>query len=342
MATIARPVKPDFLSLRPTSVIVSFSGGKDSFLALLEAIRSFGRAVVSAHYQEIEEDWPGTKEYGAAVCAQLGIPFYTSRGVYHGYRCIDCGHTYLFANPEQAVCRPPKGCGSRRHEEIALIDSVHDLIRWREKFPSDAIRFCTKYMKGAVWDAWARRNTHLLGERPVLVLGERWAESRRRATLPWIQPRHGFVRVTEVHLILDRSRRDAFRAHRDAGITPHYCYGAKWANWLRLQHRAWRERGIEPRWSYPHQWTHLRDLASLPQNIIDAMITTLMYEVEEEGGPRNACRDCFYDRDDWVRATYLIPSGKMMLDDAERIELETGFTRTQGVWLRDQLKVQSF
>ena len=337
-----RPAKPEFRALQPSSVWVSFSAGKDSFLALQEAIRIFGRDLVSAHYQEIEEDWPGTKEYGAAICDQLGVPFYSAKGSYHGFRCKDCGHTYLFANPEQALCRPPKGCGSRNREEIALIDSVHDLIRWRKMFPSDPVRFCTKYMKGAVWDAWARRNSALLGERPVLVLGERWAESRRRAQLPWVQPRHGFAKITEAHLILDRSRRDAFRAHRAAGIAPHYCYALKWANWLRIQHYKWRERGIEPHWSYPTQWIGLRDLEHLPDEIVELMVSTLMYEVDEEGGPRNACRDCFYDQDDWVQATYLIPSGREILDDADCIEQETGFTRTQGVWLNDRLKTHPF
>jgi 3'-phosphoadenosine 5'-phosphosulfate sulfotransferase (PAPS reductase)/FAD synthetase len=333
-----RPAKPDFRALRPTSVTVSFSGGKDSFLALQEAIRIFGQELVLAHYQEIEEDWPGTKEYGAAICEQLGIPFYSARGIYHGYRCLDCGHTYLFVNPEKASCRAPQGCGSRKKEEIALIDSVHDLIRWRKMFPSDPIRFCTKYMKGAVWDAWARHNGELLGDRPVLVLGERWAESRRRATLPWVQPRHGFSKVTEAHLILDRSRRDAFRAHREAGIAPHYCYALKWANWLHIQHYKWCEMGIEPPCSYPGQWDGLQALAALPDDVVQAMISMLMYEVDQEGGPRNACRDCFYDQGDWVLATYQIPSGKVVLDDADCIEQETGFTRTQGVWLRDRLK----
>jgi hypothetical protein len=331
------PPKPDFRSLNPTKVCVAFSVGKDSFDALVEAISTFGLTNVIAHYQEIEEDWPGTKEYGAEVCARLGVPFYTAKGVYHGYRCLKCGHTYLFADPQKAYCRPPQGCGSREKEEIALVDSVHDLIRWRRMFPSDTVRFCTKYMKGAVWDAWARRHTELLGARPLLVMGERWAESRRRGQLPWINQRHGMSHVTEAHLILDHSRRDAFRAHRNAGIKPHYCYALKWAGWLRIQHRKWREQGIVPRSSYPGQWDGLCDLDTLPDEVLTSMIDTLMYEVDEEGGPRNACRDCFYDKDEWVQATYDIPAGKVVLDDAALIEEETGFTRVQGYYLREQI-----
>src|SRR5436305_5062538 len=176
----------------------------------------------------------------------------------------------------QILVSTPQGCRSSNKEEIALIDSVHDLIRWRKMFPSDTISFCAKYMKCTVWDAWARRNVDLLGERPVLVLGERWAESRRRAKLPWVQPRPSFSKITQAHLILDRSRRDAFRSHREAGIDPHYCYKLKWTNWLRIQHHKWVTLGVQPQRSYPGQWDGLQELPTLPDGVVENMVTTLM------------------------------------------------------------------
>jgi hypothetical protein len=46
---------------------------------------------------------------------------------------------------------------------------------------SDGIRYCTEYKKSRLFESWAIANRELLGARPLLVSGERWAESHRRA-----------------------------------------------------------------------------------------------------------------------------------------------------------------
>jgi hypothetical protein len=65
--------------------------------------------------------------------------------------------------------------------------------------PTARIRWCTHYFKIALFDAWARRNRKLLGERPLLITGERWRESpgRERRLTAWewrdaltLQPGH--------------------------------------------------------------------------------------------------------------------------------------------------------
>lgn len=140
----------------PSKVVVSTSFGKDSIAALLLALETFGPDLVVAHHQLIEEDWPKTLEYGKSVCATLCVPLYVSQGRYHGYRCLDCGRRYLSAHPEKAMCRPPWGCGSHNKEFLRMVESVHDIIEWREKWVSKQVRACTKYFKTEVFNSWVR------------------------------------------------------------------------------------------------------------------------------------------------------------------------------------------
>src|SRR5713101_5597492 len=105
---------PLVLPSNPSKVVVSTSFGKDSIAALLEALETYGPALVVAHYQVVEEEWPDTLEYGQRVCDYLGVPLYTAQGKYYGYRCLDCGRTYLSAHPEKAMCRPPKNLSGNR------------------------------------------------------------------------------------------------------------------------------------------------------------------------------------------------------------------------------------
>ncbi len=149
---------PLTLPRHPSCVVVSTSFGKDSIAALIQALSTFGPELTIAHYQVIEEDWPGTLEYGQKVCADLGVPLYVSQGRYYGYRCLDCDHRYLSAHPEKAMCRPPKGCGSHKKELLRMVESVHDIIEWREKWVSKQVRACTKYFKTEVFNSWARNN----------------------------------------------------------------------------------------------------------------------------------------------------------------------------------------
>ena len=61
------------------------------------------------------------------------------------------------------------------------ITPVTDLALRRQWPPSPAIRWCTKYFKVALLDAWISQNRDWLGDTIVVALGERAAESPRRA-----------------------------------------------------------------------------------------------------------------------------------------------------------------
>lgn len=315
------------LPRQPSLVVVSISGGKDSIAALLKAREVFGPDRLVAQHQIILEDWNATPAYCQAVCDALGIPLYTAQGQYHSFLCLQCGQRHLSLFIEEAYCHR---CGSSQKEYLGMVEGIHDLIRFRRKWVDANARFCTGHFKTEVWNRWARQHSSLLGENPLLVLGERHRESRRRARLPALRYRDlrkGWV--LEWRPILDYRRRDAFRALRQYGIEPHECYKLQWRGMLRRQHQRWRE-GKEPHSSYPGQWEGLAHLDALSDHLLDEMIETLMYEVDAEGGPRCSCRDCFFKTPEELQATYQTEQGKALLDEGIALEQEINFTMKQG------------
>jgi 3'-phosphoadenosine 5'-phosphosulfate sulfotransferase (PAPS reductase)/FAD synthetase len=206
-----------------TKIIVSLSGGKDSAACLLDTLENYDIAQVIAHHQIILEDWPETIEYNQQLCKQLGVPYYQAQASYHGYACCRCQYHYLTSRNVQ-IC--PK-CQGREGRFLRMVKSVLDLVEWREMWPSLSVRFCTSYFKRDNFNMWARENKGLLGKSPVVVLGERWRESRGRAKLPYIRQRSNLEYMTEWRPILDYRRIDVFRKLQEHGIEPHYCYVAQ-------------------------------------------------------------------------------------------------------------------
>jgi 3'-phosphoadenosine 5'-phosphosulfate sulfotransferase (PAPS reductase)/FAD synthetase len=318
------PSVPD-LPGDPSLVVVSISGGKDSLAALLKALEVFGTDRVVAHHQIILEDWIGTPEYCQSVCDALGVPLYQSQGRYNAFLCLQCGHRHLSIFFEEAYCHR---CGSSEKQFLEVIDSVHALIRFRRKWVDARVRACTGHFKIEVWNQWARNNESLLGPCPILVLGERHQESRGRAALPALRYRDLRKHwVLEWRPILGYRRIDAYRALRNAGIDPHYCYRVQWRGMLRRAHQRWRQEGIPPHTSYPGQWDGLDRLDALEDAILDPMIETLMYEVDEPfAGPRCSCRDCFFKSPEEMLATYDTEQGRQLIDEGIAIEREINFT----------------
>ena len=219
------PLFPDLVPTPPepprgSKVIVSFSGGKDSLACLLLAREFYGAEQTIAHHQRILEDWPGTVEYSQEVCDRLGIPLYVSQGRYYGYACVACGNHYL-TSVERLWCRV---CGCREGSFLGLVEGVLDLVEWRKKWPSLDVRFCTSYFKRDVFNSWARRHPEILGEAPILIMGERWRESRGRAKLPYLRVRSQLKHITEYRPLLDYRRIEVFQKAHAYGIEQHYCY----------------------------------------------------------------------------------------------------------------------
>jgi 3'-phosphoadenosine 5'-phosphosulfate sulfotransferase (PAPS reductase)/FAD synthetase len=333
------------LRLRTFSrVIVALSGGKDSALALCYAASMFGVERLVAHHQIIPEDHAGTIEHCQLLCAFFGIPLYMSQMSYYAMLCRTCGNRHITADPKACWCHK---CKDREHQIIDHpITTIHGLIEWRERYPDMLSRFCTSWGKRDVFNTWCRQHEDIIGDAPILVSGERWAESTNRARLPVLGFRDSLREKSEFMLeyrpIIHLSRRDVFCQLRDAGIPLHPCYEALWREMLRIEHEDWRAGDPEthhPHISYPGQWTGLRELEVLPDDLLADMIHTLMYEVDEERhGPRCSCADCVFFSSLLHRASSRLRANQKIYRDALRIAETIPHKMTAKKGLQDLLK----
>ncbi len=83
---------------------------------------------------------------------------------------------------------------------------------------------------------------------------------------------------------------------------------------------------------------HSREIDYLPDTVLDSMIDRLLFDVDEEGGPRCSCVDCFFKPARQLRASYRTPQGRPVIEDAMRVEGEIGFTMKQGHSLKSLLE----
>lgn len=105
--------------------------------------------------------------------------------------------------------------------------------------PTRSNRWCTSYFKTRLFDTWARHRRVMLGDRAVLLSGERWAESEQRSRLPaweWrdaitLQPGNNDWpkgwRMLWVRPGIDQALHEVASAVIAAGIEPHAGYLAQ-------------------------------------------------------------------------------------------------------------------
>jgi 3'-phosphoadenosine 5'-phosphosulfate sulfotransferase (PAPS reductase)/FAD synthetase len=316
----ANPPFADRAKHRHDKVIVCVSGGKDSVVALLAALAIYGRERVVAHHCLVEEDWERTVEYIQGLCEALGVPLSISQARYYGYECLDCGHRYL-RQAEIQVCTK---CKSTNGRLVKIVSNLLDLVEWRQKWPDKRVRYCTDYLKIQVLNLWADENRYWLGEHPLVVIGERWSESTSRAELPEVRRRPTRAYLTEFRPVLALRRIEVFRIIREAGLSLHYCYALQWKRLLQEDHRKWRNEGIVPRISYEGQWDGLDQVELLSNAILDPIIERLMYEVDEEGGPRMSCVLCVFKSIIALATSASVKSARRHFDRAEGIEATSG------------------
>ena len=233
-------------------IVVSLSGGKDSTAMLLHLVEHYGPERLIAHYQVIPADWDETLPYVQSVCARLGVTLVAQQILYQpvgegtGVRTLDV----IDIKDKRDIV--PWGLPN-------TIADITDLAMRRGWPPSPAMRWCTSYAKVRVLDRWiaGQQNAGLkLGPDVIVALGERWAESPRRAKKVelWPRPRcqRKAYRVWNWLPVIAWSRRDVFRYLREHGIEPHPAY---------------RYQGMSDR---------------------------QMVDLDREGGPRVGCRFCIF------------------------------------------------
>jgi len=242
-------------------MVVSLSGGKDSVALLSYLVRQSDPAQYLAHYQVLPEDWPETLPYVQEVCAQLRVRLIAQQLLYAPTGDGTGVKRLAIRDVNGPADIVPLGTPG-------VIAGVTDLALRRGWPPSPATRFCTSYFKIALLDAWLRQERATVWPERLVLLGERAAESPRRARkaahaprLEWKTgqlPNGKRFRLDTPTVIYNAlplftwTRREVFRELRDAGITPHPAY---------------RAQGMQP-------WQ--------------------MYDEDAEGGPRTACRFCIY------------------------------------------------
>jgi len=234
------PPYPD----EPSALIVSVSGGLDSDYAALWTRQRWPESpIILWHAYLALMDWDETLDHLRMLSTALG-----------NCRLLICQAVY-----ELNGAITPSGCNGTT---LRLCHIVQDGDQWygpatdddpaalltllefarrarNGQPPTRKIRYCTDYFKIRLFNAWARQNRTMLGERAVLLSGERWAESTQRSYLTaweWrdaitLQPGnhdwpHGW-RLLWARPGIDKALHEVAGAVIGAGIEPHLGYVAQ-------------------------------------------------------------------------------------------------------------------
>ena len=226
---------------KPTAIVISVSGGLDSDYAALWARQRWPKHPLILWHAHLEAmDWPDTPAHLDMLAAALG-----------DCRLIICQAVY-----ELNGTTTPSGCNGTTLRRVQIVRdgaddygaatdtdpaAIRTLLDFARKArngqpPTKKIRYCTDYFKIRLFNTWARANRRMLGERSVLLSGERWAESEQRShVLPWewrnaitLQPGHrewprGW-RMLWARPGIDRALHEVAGAVLAAGIEPHIGY----------------------------------------------------------------------------------------------------------------------
>lgn len=170
----------------PTAIWVSVSGGLDSAAAALWARRRWPTAALTlVHMLLADMEWPEIDDQLDVLAATLGNATVVRRQAIY----------------ELTGDQTPTGANATRLRRVHDVDrhglatdadpaAITTLLDFATKArngqpPTASMRYCTSYFKSAVCDAMLRqaRTAGQLGARPVLITGERWAESPQRSRL---------------------------------------------------------------------------------------------------------------------------------------------------------------
>jgi hypothetical protein len=225
----------------PSTIIVSVSGGLDSDYAALWARRRWPKHPLILWHAHLEAmDWPDTPAHLDMLAAALGnCHLIICQAVYAlNGRTTPSGCNGTTLRRVQIVRDGADEYGAATDADPAAIRTLLDFARKARNGqpPTKKIRYCTDYFKIRLFNTWARANRHMLGERSVVLSGERWAESEQRShILPWewraaitLQPSHrewphGW-RMLWARPGIDRALHEVAGAVIAAGIEPHIGY----------------------------------------------------------------------------------------------------------------------
>jgi 3'-phosphoadenosine 5'-phosphosulfate sulfotransferase (PAPS reductase)/FAD synthetase len=240
------------------TVIVAFSGGKDSVACLLSLIEAgVKRERIELYHHDVDGagppfmDWPSTTAYCRAVARAVGVPLYLSwkEGGFEREMLRENAPTapIHFETPDGTVRRVGGSgpCGTR--------------LRFPQVSADLKCRWCSAYLKIDIMAALIRAQDRFLGRRTLIVTGERAQESRARAGYATFEPdrtdtREGVRRRRHVdhwrpvHGLDEHAIWSLLRHH---GIVPAPAYRLGWS----------RLSCLSCIFGGPDQWASLRHIA---------------------------------------------------------------------------------
>lgn len=213
-------------------IIVAFSGGKDSVacvLHLLELGVPAGRIELWHHEVDGREgsalmDWPCTPAYCRRFAEALGLRIYFS------WRVGGLEGEILREDAAPAAIRfeTPEG-------RIVTAAGHGRSVGTRRRFPAPSrdpkVRWCSSTVKIDVMERALRRQARFLGQRTLVVTGERGQESDNRARYKELQPhraRSSRRPVDHARLVLRWDEAHVWAILERHRINPHPCYRLGW------------------------------------------------------------------------------------------------------------------
>ena len=175
--------------MKKRTVLVNFSGGKDSTVAILEAMKHYPKDEIVLCFQNTGAEYLETPGHVRLIADTLSLPLVT---IY-----------------------PPRDFWAH--------------IKYRRHFPTPDCRTCRDMLKREPANHWIRSHRAELGQELVVVMGTRAEESTRRAALPEREPHRTTLQDGSFHAetwypCLRMSEREIYERIRAEGLPLHSCY----------------------------------------------------------------------------------------------------------------------
>lgn len=169
------------------TVIVAFSGGKDSMACLLHLIElGVPREKLELWHHDVDGqegsklmDWACTRDYCRKVAAAFGIPIYFSWKVGGFEREMLRKDTAT----AQIAFETPTGL-----QYTGGAGKPNTRMQFPQVSPDLSVRWCSAYLKIDVGAAAIRNQERFIGKRTLFVTGERAEESKARARYATFEP----------------------------------------------------------------------------------------------------------------------------------------------------------